>query len=155
MSGWAADGLSHHPASLKPFGLVQEVPSPTLWHMNASPANCPACGRDLSLFPTLPASCPGCGVALSVSPVPPPLLPASAPGRPTLLAAFFALLLAPPLTMLWSLPHFKKDWPLQVVLAVTLPCASGAGFVRASYATSRQNIEIALERLQRFMRRHG
>jgi aminotransferase len=33
--------------------------------------------------------------------------------------------------------------------------ASGAGFVRASYATSRQNIEIALERLQRFMRRHG
>ncbi len=33
--------------------------------------------------------------------------------------------------------------------------ASGAGFVRASYATSCQNIEIALERLQRFMRRHG
>ncbi len=33
--------------------------------------------------------------------------------------------------------------------------SSGAGFVRASYATSRQNIEIALERLQRFMRRHG
>ena len=32
---------------------------------------------------------------------------------------------------------------------------SGAGFVRASYATSRQNIEIALERLRRFMRRHG
>jgi aminotransferase len=32
---------------------------------------------------------------------------------------------------------------------------SGAGFVRASYATSRQNIEIALERMRRFMRRHG
>jgi aminotransferase len=33
--------------------------------------------------------------------------------------------------------------------------ASGAGFVRASYATSTQNIETALERLARFMRRHG
>jgi aminotransferase len=32
---------------------------------------------------------------------------------------------------------------------------SGAGFVRASYATSTQNIEAALERLARFMRRHG
>lgn len=32
---------------------------------------------------------------------------------------------------------------------------SGAGFVRASYATSRERIEIALERLARFMRRHG
>jgi aminotransferase len=33
--------------------------------------------------------------------------------------------------------------------------ASGAGFVRASYATSKPNIEIALERMRRFMRRHG
>ncbi len=32
---------------------------------------------------------------------------------------------------------------------------SGAGFVRASYATSRENIEKALERMQRFMERHG
>jgi aminotransferase len=33
--------------------------------------------------------------------------------------------------------------------------ASGAGFVRASYATSDENIEKALERLARFMRNHG
>lgn len=33
--------------------------------------------------------------------------------------------------------------------------AAGAGFVRASYATSKPNIEIALERMRRFMRRHG
>jgi aminotransferase len=32
---------------------------------------------------------------------------------------------------------------------------SGSGFVRASYATSQENIERALERLSRFMRRHG
>jgi aminotransferase len=32
---------------------------------------------------------------------------------------------------------------------------SGSGFVRASYATNREHIEIALERLTRFMRRHG
>jgi aminotransferase len=32
---------------------------------------------------------------------------------------------------------------------------SGTGFVRASYATSRERIEIALERMARFMRRHG
>ncbi|NDJ60619.1 MAG: aminotransferase class I/II-fold pyridoxal phosphate-dependent enzyme [Chloroflexi bacterium] len=32
---------------------------------------------------------------------------------------------------------------------------SGAGFVRASYATSTANIELALERLARFMQRHG
>ncbi|HVU13753.1 MAG TPA: aminotransferase class I/II-fold pyridoxal phosphate-dependent enzyme [Phototrophicaceae bacterium] len=32
---------------------------------------------------------------------------------------------------------------------------SGAGFVRASYTTTYENIEIALERMQRFMRRHG
>lgn len=32
---------------------------------------------------------------------------------------------------------------------------SGTGFVRASYATSRERIEIALERIARFMRRHG
>ncbi len=32
---------------------------------------------------------------------------------------------------------------------------SGAGFVRASYTTSYENIEIALERMQRFMHRHG
>jgi len=31
----------------------------------------------------------------------------------------------------------------------------GTGFVRASYATSRERIEIALERMQRFMQRHG
>lgn len=31
----------------------------------------------------------------------------------------------------------------------------GAGFVRAAYATSRANIETALERLARFMHRHG
>jgi aminotransferase len=33
--------------------------------------------------------------------------------------------------------------------------ASGAGFVRASYTNSEENIEIALERLTRFMTRHG
>ncbi len=33
--------------------------------------------------------------------------------------------------------------------------ASGAGFVRASYATSEANIERALERMRRFMQRHG
>jgi aminotransferase len=32
---------------------------------------------------------------------------------------------------------------------------SGAGHVRACYATSRESIETALERLARFMRRHG
>ena len=32
---------------------------------------------------------------------------------------------------------------------------SGAGFVRASYATSDENIERALERIGRFMRNHG
>lgn len=32
---------------------------------------------------------------------------------------------------------------------------SGTGHIRACYATSRQNIEIALERLERFMQRHG
>ncbi len=33
--------------------------------------------------------------------------------------------------------------------------ASGSGFVRASYASSYQNIERALERITRFMQRHG
>ena len=33
--------------------------------------------------------------------------------------------------------------------------ASGAGFVRCSYATAYEKIEIALERMARFMRRHG
>ncbi len=33
--------------------------------------------------------------------------------------------------------------------------ASGAGFVRASYATSCENIERALERMARFLQRHG
>lgn len=33
--------------------------------------------------------------------------------------------------------------------------ASGAGFVRASYASSEENIERALERMARFMQRHG
>ncbi|MGQ9889096.1 MAG: aminotransferase class I/II-fold pyridoxal phosphate-dependent enzyme [Aggregatilineales bacterium] len=33
--------------------------------------------------------------------------------------------------------------------------ASGAGFVRASYATSCENIERALERIARFLQRHG
>ncbi len=33
--------------------------------------------------------------------------------------------------------------------------ASGAGFVRASYATAYEKIEEALNRLERFMRRHG
>lgn len=33
--------------------------------------------------------------------------------------------------------------------------ASGAGFVRASYATAFEQIEEALNRLERFMRRHG
>ncbi|NWG16241.1 MAG: aminotransferase class I/II-fold pyridoxal phosphate-dependent enzyme [Chloroflexi bacterium] len=32
---------------------------------------------------------------------------------------------------------------------------SGNGHIRASYATSQQNIEIALERMERFMKRHG
>jgi aminotransferase len=32
---------------------------------------------------------------------------------------------------------------------------SGSGFVRASYATSDENIERALERMHRFMQRHG
>ncbi len=33
--------------------------------------------------------------------------------------------------------------------------ASGAGFVRCSYATRYEDIEKALERIERFMRRHG
>jgi aminotransferase len=33
--------------------------------------------------------------------------------------------------------------------------ASGAGFVRCSYATAYEKIEEALNRLDRFMRRHG
>jgi aminotransferase len=33
--------------------------------------------------------------------------------------------------------------------------ASGAGFVRASYTNTYENIELALERMQRFMLRHG
>jgi aminotransferase len=33
--------------------------------------------------------------------------------------------------------------------------ASGAGFVRASYTNTYENIEIALERMRRFMQRHG
>ena len=33
--------------------------------------------------------------------------------------------------------------------------ASGAGFVRASYASSERNIERALERMARFLQRHG
>ncbi len=33
--------------------------------------------------------------------------------------------------------------------------ASGAGFVRASYTNTYENIEIALDRMQRFMHRHG
>ena len=33
--------------------------------------------------------------------------------------------------------------------------ASGAGFMRASYATAYEKIEEALNRLERFMRRHG
>lgn len=32
---------------------------------------------------------------------------------------------------------------------------SGSGHIRASYATSQQNIQLALERLERFMRRYG
>jgi aminotransferase len=32
---------------------------------------------------------------------------------------------------------------------------SGSGFVRACYATSMEHIETALERMERFMRRHG
>jgi aminotransferase len=32
---------------------------------------------------------------------------------------------------------------------------SGAGFVRASYTNSYENIERALERMHRFMQRHG
>ena len=33
--------------------------------------------------------------------------------------------------------------------------ASGAGYIRASYASSEANIERALERMMRFMQRHG
>jgi aminotransferase len=33
--------------------------------------------------------------------------------------------------------------------------ASGTGFIRASYASSEENIEQALERMMRFMQRHG
>jgi aminotransferase len=32
---------------------------------------------------------------------------------------------------------------------------SGTGFMRASYATAYEKIEEALNRLERFMRRHG
>jgi aminotransferase len=32
---------------------------------------------------------------------------------------------------------------------------SGAGFVRASYATAYEDIEEALNRIETFMRRHG
>jgi len=31
----------------------------------------------------------------------------------------------------------------------------GAGFVRCSYATAYEQIEEALQRMERFMRRHG
>jgi aminotransferase len=33
--------------------------------------------------------------------------------------------------------------------------AGGEGFVRCSYATAYEKIEEALERMERFMRRHG
>jgi aminotransferase len=33
--------------------------------------------------------------------------------------------------------------------------AGGEGFVRCSYATAYDKIEEALERMERFMRRHG
>jgi aminotransferase len=33
--------------------------------------------------------------------------------------------------------------------------ASGAGFVRVCYATAYEKLEVALERMQRFMQRHG
>jgi len=33
--------------------------------------------------------------------------------------------------------------------------AGGAGYVRCSYATAYEKIEQALERMQRFLRRHG
>jgi aminotransferase len=33
--------------------------------------------------------------------------------------------------------------------------ASGTGFIRASYTSSYENIETALERMGRFMQRHG
>jgi aminotransferase len=33
--------------------------------------------------------------------------------------------------------------------------SSGTGFMRASYATAYEKIEEALNRLERFMRRHG
>jgi aminotransferase len=33
--------------------------------------------------------------------------------------------------------------------------AGGEGFVRMAYATSYEKIERALERMQRFMQRHG
>jgi aminotransferase len=32
---------------------------------------------------------------------------------------------------------------------------AGKGYVRCSYATSMEKIEQALERMQRFVRRHG
>jgi aminotransferase len=32
---------------------------------------------------------------------------------------------------------------------------SGMGFIRASYTNTYENIETALERMQRFMERHG
>jgi aminotransferase len=33
--------------------------------------------------------------------------------------------------------------------------SSGAGFVRASYATAYEKLEEALNRIEAFMRRHG
>jgi aminotransferase len=33
--------------------------------------------------------------------------------------------------------------------------ASGTGFIRASYTNSYHNIEAALDRMARFMQRHG
>jgi aminotransferase len=47
-----------------------------------------------------------------------------------------------------------KEERVAVIPGSAFGC-SGSGFVRASYATSMENIEKALERMERFMRRHG
>jgi aminotransferase len=47
-----------------------------------------------------------------------------------------------------------KEERVAVIPGSAFGC-SGSGFVRASYATSMENLEKALERMELFMRRHG
>ena len=54
-------------------------------------------------------------------------------------------------TFAWTLLDEEKV----AVVPGTAFGAAGKGFVRCSYATSTEKLEQALERMQRFVRRHG